>query len=134
MLHVRRRRRLLMPACLLAAVLVACFSHALSADGGPGHAPPAAAVSQHDGAAHQPLASAAPAEGTGCGHGCSADAAAGALMCAMAAVAAIGVLLLARRERLLPPLPALAVLPRTWSPTPAVPRPPSLSALCISRT
>jgi len=131
--HVRRRRRLLTLACLLAAVLVACFSHALSA-GAPQEAPRAVAVSQHDGAAHPPLADPAPAGEAGCAHGCAADASAGVLMCAMAAVAAIGVLLLARRERLLPPWPALAVLPRVWNPTPAVPRPPSLSALCISRT
>ncbi|WP_102158831.1 hypothetical protein [Zhihengliuella halotolerans] len=133
MLHVRRRRRLLTLACLLAAVLVACFSHALSA-GAPQDAPRAVAVSQHDGAAHSPLADQAPAGEAGCGHGCSMEVSAGALMCAMAAVAAIGVVLLTRRERLLPPWPALAALPHVWSPTPAVPRPPSLAVLCISRT
>ncbi|RZU62876.1 hypothetical protein [Zhihengliuella halotolerans] len=132
--HVRRRRRLLTLACLLAAVLVACFSHALSAGGAPSEAPRALAVSQHDGAAHPPLAAPATAGEAGCGHGCSSEASAGALMCAMAATAAIGAIALARPSRSLLPRLRVQAPPRTWWPTPAVPRPPSLAVLCISRT
>ncbi|WP_309081647.1 hypothetical protein [Zhihengliuella sp.] len=135
MRHSPRRQRPL-PALLLVAVLssflVACLGHALTADGGPRHAPQAAV------GVHGPLSSAAAVVADvdahpGCGPDCASGASAAALLCTMAAVAVAAAAALARPRRLSPGL-ALPAPPRAWSAVPRVPRPPSLTALGISRT
>ncbi|MBG6084507.1 hypothetical protein [Zhihengliuella flava] len=144
-------RRLVLLACLVAAVLIACLPHASGESLPAGsHDAGRSAVGAHAGVGQQGAAQhlAAPPQGEaarahdgvvataaqGCAERCADQTAAAAIACVMAAVATLGALsLLRRRPVLSPPLRSLrAGAVRVL--TPAPPRPPSLVALGISRT
>lgn len=147
-------RRLTLLACLVAAALIACLPHAghgemgetREYDDAAHHSAPVAVgevVAGQVAAAQAPAARAAatsaPALAADCADSClgalsTDEASAAAIACLMAAVAALGALALLHRRPVVFPARRLLSVLGAWALTPALPRPPSLVVLGISRT